>query len=209
MKRVFAYVRPRISILARRTVVAALVLGPFILGAQSEEKNANSQRTYINRALGFSYIYPIQLIPNTSDFRRSLRSSQQRDAQGVVLFSAFEATNPGKARDGVVVTSEDVAHYGTTWDAEHCLRKVTMILSRQDWTVLRQGAPATFDGQNFLRSDYKHTNPLVFQSVVCTIWKESALEFVLSAGSEEEINQLFRSLETLHFWRSLREPAPQ
>jgi len=139
------------------------------------------------------------LVPNTGDFRRKLNAAQKAHAQGVVLFSAFETPSPGKVREGVVIMAEDATHYGANWRAKDCLRKVTIILSRQGWTVLRQDTPAVFDGQNFLRADYMRTNPAVFQSAVCTIWKGSALEFTITGGSEEEIKQIFRTLDTLSF----------
>ena len=175
-------------------LVFAVALFPFVLGAQSDQKGPSSLTIYTSDALGFSYSYPVQLVPNTGEFRRKLNAPN---------FSAFETPTPGKAREGVVITSEDAAQYGPIWNAKRCLHKTSMILSQQGWTVLRTNTPTALDSQTFLRADYQHADPLVFQSAVCTIWKGSVLEFVLSAGSEEEINELFRSLETIHF----REPV--
>jgi hypothetical protein len=188
-----------VTLMTKYVLALAMILVSVVLGAQSEEKSLKSLTTYTSDTLGFSYTYPPQLVPNTGDFRRKLDARVKDQVQGVVLFSAFETPIPEKARESVVITAEDAAHYGSNWAAKDCLRKVTIILSRQGWTVLRQNTPAELDGQKSLRSDYEHTNPLMFQSVVCTIRKGSVLEFVFSAGSEEEIDQLYRSVDTIHF----------
>jgi hypothetical protein len=186
----------------RYTLGVAISLVSFFLVARSQDRSSNSLTTYRSDALGFSYTYPSQLIPNTEEFRRKL-DAPEKDRAHAVLFSAFETPSPGKAREGIVITSEDAAQYGPFWDAKHCLHKTSMILSQKGWTVLRTNTPATFGGQTFLRADYEHASPLVFQSAVCTIWKGSVLQLVLSAGSEEEIDQLARSFDTIHF----HEPA--
>jgi hypothetical protein len=185
-----------------------VVLGPLTRGARAEQKGPNSKRTYSNTAFGFSYVYPTQLVPNTQGFSRTTKASENGYAEGVVLFSAFETPTPGKARDGIVIMYDDVALYGADWDAHHCLRRLTLMQSKLGWTVIRQNTPAEFDGQSFLRADYEHANPVVFQSAVCSIWKGEALQFILSAGSEEEIEQLFQSLNTLHFQRLVRKTVP-
>jgi hypothetical protein len=187
-------------------VVLTVALIPYVLAAQSEQKSLNSPTTYTSDALGFSYTYPLQLIPNTEEFRRKLGVSE-KDRAHAVLFSAFETPSPGKAREGVVITSEDAAQYGSFWDAKHCLHKTSTTLAQQGWTVLRTNTPVAFGGQSFLRADYEHANPLVFQSAVCTIWKGSVLQLVLSAGSEEEIDALVRSLDTIHFHEPARKPV--
>lgn len=190
------------------TVMFLVVLGPSARGARAVQKSPSSKRTYSNAAFGFSYAYPIQLVPNTQYFHQRMKPSENGYAQGVVLFSAFETPTPGKARDGVVIMYDDVALYGADWDAQHCLRKLTLMQSKLGWTVLRENTSAVFDGQSFLRADYEHSDPLVFQSAVCTIWKGEALQFILSAGSEEEIDQLFRSLDTVRFQRVIRKTVP-
>jgi hypothetical protein len=187
--------------MTRYMLALAMALLPFVVYPQSRQQSSSSLTTYTSDGLGFSYTYPVQLVPNTADFRRKLnaRVRDQDQEQSAVLLSAFETLIPGKAREGVVITAEDVALYGGKLDARDYLRKATMALSRQGWTVLRENMSAEFDGQQFLRADYQHTNPPMFQSVVCTIRRKSVLEFIFSAGSEEEVNQLLRSLGTLHF----------
>lgn len=192
----------------RGRILLGVVLVLSVLGTSAEQKQQGSSRTYTTARLGFSYTYPIQLIPNSAYFRQEMKPSENGYAQGLVLFSAFETPTPGKARNGIVIMYDDVALFGADWDAKHCLRKLTLMQSKLGWTVLRQNTSAEFDGQGFLRADYEHTNPLVFQSAVCTIWKGEALQFILSAGSEEEIEQLFQSLNTLHFQRLVRKTVP-
>lgn len=178
----------------------AVVLVSFVLSAQSDQKSSDTLRTFTSDAFGFSFTYPLQLIRNTGDFRSKLNAPKNPE-RGIVLFSAFETPSPGKSRESVVIMSEDATLYRAKWGAKSCLREATTIQSRQGWVVLRQDTPATFDSQKFFRADYEHTNPLLFESAVCTIWKGSVLEFILSAGSEEEVNQLFQSLDTIRFKR--------
>jgi hypothetical protein len=184
--------------------VLALPLFLFVLGAQSGRQSSNSLTTYTNDDLGFSYTYPLQLVPNTTNFRRKLNERVRDREQSVVLLSAFETPIPGKAREGIVITAEDVALYGGRLGARDYLRKVTLALSSEGW-IVRENMSAEFGGQKFLRADYQHTNPPMFQSVVCTIRRKSILEFIFSAGSEEEVNQLLRSLTTIRF----RGPNPR
>lgn len=184
-------------------VILLAVLGSSVVGSHAQERNPTSLRTYTSTTYGFSYSYPMQLVPNSQDFHKRTRPSEKGYRQSVVLFSAFETPTPGKIRDGVVIMYDDVALYGADWDAKHCLRKLTMIESKHGWRVLRQETPAVFDGQSFLRTDYEQTRPPVFQSAVCTIWRGEALQFILSAGSEQEIDELFRSLNTIRFQHAL------
>jgi hypothetical protein len=170
---------------------------------QLKNPNIPSASTYTSTRLRLSYTYPIQLVPNTAYFRKRLPPPKQQEyAQNVVAFSAFETPLPGKAREGIVIMYDDVALYGPDWDAEHCVRRTTMMQSKQGWSVLRRNVPAVFDGQKFVRADYERHNPSVFQSVACTIWNGEALQFILSGATQEEIDDLFRSLATLHFQRS-------
>ena len=183
--------------------VLAMSLFFFVLGAHSGPQSSDSLTTYTNDDLGFSYTYPLQLVPNTTSFRRTLNARVTHQEQGIVLvlLSAFEAPIFGKAREGVVITAEDVAPNGGNLEARENLRKATIALSMQGWTVLRENMSTEFDGQQFIRADYKHANPTMFQSVVCTIRRKSILEFIFSAGNEEEVNQLLRSLGTIHFFK--------
>ncbi len=167
--------------------------------AQSERKSSSSPTTYTNDAIGFSYTYPPQLIPNTAEITDQMRPQQKDPAHGVVIFSAFEAPTPGEARENVVVLTEDVSIHGANWDEKNCLHAFTKGVSQRGWTVLRQDIPETFGGHTFLRADFERGKPVVFQSAVCTIWKGKALQFFLSAGSKENINRLFRSLDTIRF----------
>jgi hypothetical protein len=189
----------RTVLLTRPAFLLAAILVPFVLGACQERTNPNSPRTYTSAILGFSYTYPGQLIPNTEELRRNLNSTQKGEAQEGVLFSAFERPSPPRAREAVVINAENSSIDKANFDAKHCLQKVTIYQSSQGWAVLRQDMPAIYDGEYFLRGDYQKANPLVFQTVICTIWEGSALEFIFSAGTEDEINQLVRSLETIRF----------
>src|SRR5580692_7197497 len=108
--------------------VLALSLFLFVLGAQSGRQSSNSLTTYTNDDLGFSYTYPLQLVPNTTNFRRKLNERVRDREQSVVLLSAFETPIPGKAREGIVITAEDVALYGGRLGARDYLRKVTLAL---------------------------------------------------------------------------------
>jgi len=166
--------------------------------AQSERTSSNPP-TYTNDALGFSYTYPPQLIPNTAEIIDKMRPLQKDPAHGVVIFSAFEVPTLGEARENVVIMIEDVSIHGANWDEKSCLRSFTKTVSQKGWTVLRQDTPETFGGHKFLRTDFERGRPVVFQSAVCTIWKGKILQFFLSAGSEENVNRLFRSLDTIRF----------
>jgi len=167
--------------------------------AQSKQESSSPPPTYTNDALGFSYTYPPQLIPNTAEIIDKMRALQKDPAHGTVIFSAFEVPTPGEARENVVILTEDVSIHGANWDEKSCLRSFTKTVSQQGWTVLRQDTPETFGGHKFLRTDFERGKPVVFQSAVCTIWKGKVLQFFLSAGSEENVNRLFRSLDTIRF----------
>jgi hypothetical protein len=185
--------------MTRHALLSAVVLISFVVGACQEQKSSSSPRTYTSTILGFSYTYPAQLIPNTEELRRNLNSTQKGEVQEGVLFSAFEKPSPPRAREAVVINAENSSIDNANLDVKHCLQKVTIYQSSQGWTVLHQGMPAIFDGQHFLRGDYKKANPLVFQTVICAIWEGSALEFIFSAGTQDEIDQLVRSLDTIRF----------
>jgi len=167
--------------------------------AQSKQESSSPPPTYTNDALGFSYIYPPQLIPNTAEVIDKMSPQQKDSAHGMVVFSAFEAPTPGEARESVVITTEDVSIYGANWDKDGCLRSFTKLVSQRGWTVLQQDIPETFGGHKFLRADFERGKAVVFQSAVCTIWKGKVLRFFLSAGSEENVNRLVRSLDTIRF----------
>ncbi len=181
-------------------IFAVVLIAYFLLGARAEQMGSSSLTTYTNDALGFSYTYPPQLVRNTTDFRHKLNVPQTDPARGIVLFSAFETPRPGAAREGVVIMSEKAAINGADWDAKRCVGKITTMLTPQGWKVVRQETPAKIGGQSFFRADYVHRNPVVFQSAVCTIRNGSVLQFILSAGTGEEIDQLFRSLDTIRFY---------
>jgi hypothetical protein len=182
------------------TLIFTILFACFSV-AQNEQKDSMAQRTYTSVDFNFSYVYPRLLIPNTEEFLRGLKPPAGGWPQGheVVIFSAFQTPILGKARDGIVIMAYGVAKYGADWDAKRCIHRLLGIQSKQGWTTVRQDIPAVFDGRNFFRSDYEKNNPRVIQSTLCTIWKGSALEFILSGGSEYEVEQLFRSLDTLHF----------
>jgi hypothetical protein len=92
--------------------IFALALLPVVVFPQSKQQSPSTLTTYTSDALGFSYTYPLQLIPNTGDFRRKLTTHVSDQPTSSVLFSAFETPVPGKPREGVVITAEDVGVYG-------------------------------------------------------------------------------------------------
>jgi hypothetical protein len=168
----------------------------WVIGASSTPQMSSPSRTFTNDTFGFSYSYPSELAANTDDFRQKLKSAQNLRGQGAVLFSAFEQSSPGRARDAVVITAEETPPNG---NAKSCLEKVTLILLKQDWTVLRENVPVKLGGRDFLRADYQRASPALFQSAVCTVLKGNSLNFVLTAGSKEDIERLFGSLKTIRF----------
>jgi hypothetical protein len=193
---------------AIHTIALLALLGTLALGTGSTPKSSGDAKIYRSTTFGFSYIYPSQLVPNTEEFRQKLGTVPRGQAQGQVLFSAFEQPSPGRPRKGVVVTAEDISIYPGNWDAKSCIRKVTLILSKQGWTVLRENIPATIDGREFVRADYQRSNPLLFQSSVCTIWKGNSLNFVFTGGSKEDIEDLLLSLQTVRFQHVSTRAAP-
>jgi hypothetical protein len=95
--------------------------------AQSERESSHPPATYTNDALGFSYNYPPQLIPNTAEIIDKMRPLQKDPAHGTVIFSAFEVSTPGQARENVVILTEDVSIHGANWDEKSCLRSFTSL----------------------------------------------------------------------------------
>ena len=191
-----------------RLFVGLLVASTLLANVAGEDltrpvdsRNKMGGGNYTSPAFGFSYTYPIQLIRNTADFRSKLGPHVKGERTTLVLLSAYEAPSATSAREGVVIMAVDGSYFGGLRDGRDYLRTITGPFERQGWVVLRQELPVTIDGHQFFRSDYvfRRKSPPIFESSVCTVRNGYALDFVLAGGSASDIEQLFRSLSTIHF----------
>jgi hypothetical protein len=205
-------IRPQCQIVPGRfrftkIVIVTILVPALTLGLRAENPphhktiQPGSDRTYTSPAFGFSYTYPIQLIRNTADFRHKLGPHIKGQRTTLVLFSAYETPSSTIAREGVVIMAVDASYFGGLRDGADYLHRATVALERQGWVVLRQEVPLMIDGHRFFRSDYvfRQKSSPIFESSVCTIRGGYALDFVLTGGSTLDIEQLFRSLSTVHF----------
>jgi hypothetical protein len=186
----------------KATLVLHTVLLATVLGLASDPP-----RTFVSTEFGFSYKYPAQLIRNTAGFQKRLlpHSAWQRNL--VVLFSAFERPSFPKAREGVVISADDTSYYGGLRTGKDYLPKVRAAMLRQGWIVSKLDYPVDLDGQQFCRADFMRKGKVpIYQSSVCTVRRGYALNFILAGGSEQEIDQLFGSLASIHFQRRDRHP---
>jgi len=84
-------------------------------------------------------------------------------------------------------------------DGAAYLKKTALVSTVIGLTVLNDPEQKTFAGMTFFRQDYYSPQGPFYQTHVCTVYRGYALDFIISASNREDIDPLFKSLNTLRF----------
>jgi hypothetical protein len=187
---------------ALRVVRLILVVGMALatLAAQTPSPYATflSGQVLTSPYFGFSYSFPEQLVPNTGEMLRRLMKDGTPSSTTTVtlMFSAYEPPSRSKRRLGVMI---DIRKAGAS-TAMTFAEKHELSLRTRGWTIERKPEKVSINGLDFYRVDYSHEGG--YGSSICTVMKDYLLEFLLTAGSPEELQVLSNSLKNLRFERT-------
>jgi hypothetical protein len=173
---------PRRSAPARQTAAAPAV---------SPDDGSLSERTYTSDYFGFRYTLPDGMDVD-DDF---MEGRQDQSGRSFVLLAATEheeATNRT-----VVIVADNAGAAGATEPGAYLDKVAGEALKRQGFQPSGPASVVTIAGRSFARADF--TKEKVAETLLVTILRGYAVNFVLTAPSTEEVEELAKSLQTVEF----------
>jgi len=177
------------------TVFLRLPLHGTMQAVDTPDNGNVSEGTFTSRFFGFSYKIPQGLTPQrNSGFKKHVDNLSGPRVSTFILLVAATLVKPYK---NVVIKAERVV--GLQNGASY-LQKVSSSAMKNGLSVLGSPEQKILAGnKTFFRQDYYSPQGEFFQTQVCTLSKGYALDFVISAKTREDIDQLFDSLNAIEF----------
>lgn len=133
-------------------------------------------------------------LPEDFSVDEDFLSDLQDESNSTFVLLAAQGPLSGEDRRDMVVIMAD--HEATT--AEAYVQKVTRdYAQKQQFEVLKPSYPVTVAGKPFYRADFRKEG--TYQTAVFTVLKGYAVGFSIAAPSEETMNGLLESLNSVKF----------
>jgi hypothetical protein len=184
---------------------------------------------YTNKVFGLAYKFPEGWTPHgdktkkhimevgkgavegDSNLEKSAYQNAEKRTQMLLTVFKYPLGTPADDNDGVTVMSEDVSFAPGIKTGKDYLLIMAKGLSASKVPMEFQGEPTelTAGGQTFYKQNVLLTvhSKQVYEAIVTTIVKEHALAFIFIGMSEEGRASLVKTLDTVHFENSRREPS--
>jgi hypothetical protein len=158
-------------------------------GAPDPDEGSVDGNVYTSDFFRFQYTLPEDFSVD-EDFLADL---QDQSNSTFVLLAAQGPLSGEDRRDMVVIMAD---HEATT--AEAYVQKVTRdYAQKQQFEVLKPAYPFTIAGKPFFRADFRKEG--TYQTAVFTVLKGYAVGFSIAAPSEDTMNALLESLNSVKF----------
>jgi hypothetical protein len=155
------------------------------------DEGSVDEHTYTSDYFGFRYTFPEGMGVN-EDF---MEGKQDASGRSYVLLAATlreEASNRT-----VMIMADQAAAAGATDAASYLGKVASDVLKKQGFQQQGQVQSATIAGRAFARVDF--SRPKIAETVLVTMLRGYAVNFVLMAPSREEVEELIGTLDTLEF----------
>jgi hypothetical protein len=157
-------------------------------------------RLYTSDYFGFRYSVPEEF--EVSD--DPAEGEEDASHRSFVLLAAHGAGE--RQGDVLLVLADQAAASGATQPDTYLAKVTTDLLKRQGFAPQGAVRPLTLAGRGFARADF--TREAAAQTVLVTMLRGYAVNFVLMAPSREAVDRMLASLDTLKFTPRRSVPKP-
>jgi hypothetical protein len=186
----FAQSTPHKSANSTRRPAATRSTPPAAVTVDPDDGSVN-ENTYTSDYFGFRYTFP-EGFGVDEDFMQGKEDQSKRSFLLLAAMDREEASNRT-----IVILADNAAAVEAT-DATAYLDKVAgQLLKRQGFQPEGANRTLTIGGHPFARADFQKQK--MAETVLVTMLRGYAVNFVLAAPSREEVEELVASLQTLEF----------
>jgi hypothetical protein len=159
-----------------------------------------NENTYISDYFGFRYTFP-EGFGVDEDFLQGKEDQSKRSFLLLAAIDRQEASN-----QTIVILADNAAAAGATESTDYLDKVAGQLLKRQGFQTEGASRTLSIGGHPFARADFQKQK--MAQTVLVTMLRGYAVNFMLAAPSREEVEELVASLQTLQFPSVKTEGTP-